>query len=139
MTPHVVDPRELDVIDVLGPTIQYVTAPAGEDGDPCVMRGTIPPGTDVGFHAHADPETFSVLFGDFEAYDGTDWIRLRAGDIFHVPGNEKHGFRNRSGEPAVMLIMSTVRMGRFFQEVAGAPPEAFVAVAERYGHAVGLE
>ncbi len=139
MTPHVVEPRELETIEILGPTIQFVTPVEGPDAGPCVMRGTIPGRTDIGFHAHADPETFSVLFGDFEAHDGTDWIRLGAGDIFHVPGDATHGFRNRSDELAVMLITSTVRMGRFFEEVAGATPEQFAAVAERYGHAVGLE
>ena len=38
-----------------------------------------------------------------------------------------------------MLITTTVRIGRFFQKVADATPEQFAAIAERYGHAVGLE
>ncbi len=139
MTPHVVEPRALETIEILGPTIQFVTAPDGDDAGPCIMRGTIPAGVDVALHRHADPETFLMLAGDIDAFDGSRWLRLGPGDVFHVPGDETHGFRNASTEPAVMHIVSTVRMGRFFREVAGATPEQFAAVAERYGHAVGLE
>jgi mannose-6-phosphate isomerase-like protein (cupin superfamily) len=134
MTPYVVDPRELEAIEILGPMIQYVTEPEGDDGGPCVLRGTIPAHGAVPLHRHGDPETFYVLCGDYEAYDGSEWVRLGAGDIFHVPGNETHGFRNPSDEPVVTLITTTVRIGRFFQEIAGAPLEEFIAVAERYGH-----
>ena len=139
MTAHVVEPGELETIEILGPTIQYVTEPDGDEAGPCVMRGSVPAGVDVGLHSHADPETFLIEAGDIEAFDGSRWLRLGPGDVFHVPGDETHGFRNASNEPAVMHIVSTVRMGRFFREVAGATPDQFVAVAERYGHTVGLE
>jgi hypothetical protein len=55
-----------------------------------------------------------------------------------VPRDRKHGFRNRREEPAVMIVVSTTRIGLFFREVAGAPsPEAiehFLRTAERYGY-----
>lgn len=53
---HLVDPRNVETLDVLGPVVQFLTAP--RDGEPCVMRGTIPPGVTVPLHSHADPETF---------------------------------------------------------------------------------
>ncbi len=139
MTARVVEPQALETIEILGPTIQFVTEPEGDDAGPCVMRGLVPAGVDVGLHRHADPETFLMLSGDVEAYDGTRWLHLGPGDVFDVPGDETHGFRTVSSEAAVMMIISTVRMGRFFREVAGATPEQFAAVAERYGHAVGLD
>jgi hypothetical protein len=109
---HLVDPRWLETIDVLGPTIQYLTSPDAGEGEPCVMRGTIPPGVAVPLHSHADPETFLMV----------------------------------SGEPAVMIIVTTPKMGRFFRELgvpAGTrgsdPPDdatiqRFLATSERYGY-----
>jgi anti-sigma factor ChrR (cupin superfamily) len=46
------------VLDVLGPTVEFLTAPSEKDAEFCVMRGTIPPGVSVPLHSHADFETF---------------------------------------------------------------------------------
>ena len=62
-----------------------------------------------------------------------------------MSGGVPHAWRNVSGEPLVALILTTTRMGRFFQEsgrpVAGAPqpvtPEDlahFATVAAAYGY-----
>jgi hypothetical protein len=48
------------------------------------------------------------------------WISAQAGDFIHVPGNARHAWRNVSSEPLVNLIITTKRLGRFFQE-AGRP------------------
>jgi quercetin dioxygenase-like cupin family protein len=147
---HLVRPDQAHTIDVLGPTIQYVTSPA-ETGAPCVMRGTIPPGVSIPLHSHADPETFVMLSGSVEGLVFRDkdfeWIRLFPGDVFHVPPNAKHAWRNTGQNPAAMIIVSTSRLGRFFQEL-GKPvqPAAsarspsrdeiarFLQTAERYGY-----
>jgi quercetin dioxygenase-like cupin family protein len=144
---HLVDVHRLETIDVLGPTVQYLTSP--EAGEPCVMRGTIPPGVVVPLHSHADPETFLMVSGRAEglALSGEDvrWVPVGPGDVFHVPGNAKHAWRNPSHEPAVAIIVSTPKMGRFFRELAAAagprpewPPSqetlhAFLDLADRYG------
>jgi quercetin dioxygenase-like cupin family protein len=145
-----VDLAALETVSVLGPTLGYITPVADDDAAPCVMRGEIPPGGVVGLHSHADPETFVVLSGRAEglAVDphGASWIEIKGGDVFHVPGNAKHAFRNPMREPAVMIIATTARIGRFFREVAsrleatagdGDPAAAistFIETAERYGH-----
>jgi quercetin dioxygenase-like cupin family protein len=143
---YVVDSQHAETIAVLGPTIQYLTPPEGDDREPCVMRGRIPPGVVVPLHSHADPETFFVVSGRLEALAPSgEWVPVRAGDVFHVPGDAKHAWRNTSPEPAVTLLVSTVKIGRFFREVAAAtadadwPPqpaviERFLAIAERYGY-----
>jgi quercetin dioxygenase-like cupin family protein len=147
-TARLVDPRTVETIEVLGPTIQFLSTPEPDDNAPCVMRGTIPPGGVVPLHSHADPETFLAVSGEVEglshSYDGFSWVRVRPGDVFHVPGGAMHGFRNRSAQPAVSLIVSTMKIGRFFREVAtsstaAGPPseeqiEHFLATAERYGY-----
>jgi len=116
-----------------------------------VLRGTIPPGGSVPLHAHADPETFLMRSRDVEglvmAPDGHRRVPLRAGEVFHVPGQAPHAWRNRSAAPAVMDVVTTARLASVFREVgspAGAgraaePPHAaavrhFPEVSERYGY-----
>ena len=82
-------------------------------------------------HSHADPETFLVVSGRVEglamaAADDFAWIPIGPGDIFHVPGDAKHAWRNRSPEPAVTIVVTTPRIGRFFREV-GTPAAAKAA------------
>ena len=148
---HLVDPQQVETVSVLGPTIQFLTPPDDERA-PCIMRGTIAPGGSVPMHSHADPETFVALSGSVEGlvYEDDDftWLRIDTGDAFHVPGHAKHAWRNRGRQPAVMLVISTARLGRFFREIgkqttsgaaAAAPPSPeeiahFLKVSERYGY-----
>jgi quercetin dioxygenase-like cupin family protein len=149
---HLVDSRSAQVLDALGPTIQVLTPARGADRDPCVLRWTIPPRVAVPLHSHPDPETFLPLSGQLEglveAPEGFCWISIVPGDVFDVPPNAKHAFRNRSHNPAVAYVATTGRMARFFQE-SGAPlgrrdesawPPAekmlrrFAGAARRYGY-----
>jgi quercetin dioxygenase-like cupin family protein len=140
----------METVNVLGPTVEILTPP-GDDDAPCAMRGAIPAGGIVPLHSHPEPETFVVISGDVEGlvHTGEDsrWVRLRPGDVLHVPGDARHAWRNRSAAPAVSLVVTTQRLARFFREVAGAggaggaggPPSQeevrrFLEVAERYGY-----
>jgi quercetin dioxygenase-like cupin family protein len=149
---HFVDPRTVETLNVLGPTVQFLTRPEDGENAPLIMRGTIPPDGVVPLHSHADPETFLSVSGEVEGLvesaDGFSWVRIGPGDVFHVPGGAKHAWRNRSQEPAVQLIVTTARIGRFFREVgtrvepgstSDGPPSAdaiehFPETAERYGY-----
>jgi len=148
---QLIDPRTVETLDVLGPTVQLLTPPDGDD-EPCLIRGTIPPGVVVPLHSHQDVETFVGLSGAVEGlvHDdaGARWVRIGPGDVFHVPGGARHAFRNGDRDPAVSLIVTTGRIGRFFREVgtpvgpdgaAAWPPHAeaiqrLLRVAERYGY-----
>jgi quercetin dioxygenase-like cupin family protein len=150
-TGFLIQPESLERLDLLGPTIQFVTDPDKENG-PCIMRGTVPPGVSIPLHSHADPETFLPLSGRLRGLtfhgDDHEWIDIRPGVIFHVPGGAKHAFRNDGREEAVMLIASTTRIGRFFRELGvpvapGLPPvgspspdrmQRFLATSARYGY-----
>ena len=67
-------------------------------------------------------ESFFVVSGRVELFDGRDWIDAGPGDFVHVPAGGVHGFRNQSPEPVSMLILFT----------PGAPREgSFEAIAER--------
>ncbi len=147
---HLIDVEGVEVIDVLGPTIQFLTSPEERDA-PCIMRGTIPPAVSIPLHSHADPETFLMISGAVEglvvAGDDFTWVPIEPGQTFHVPPNAKHAWRNRQQVPAIMIVISTSKMGRFFQEVgktavSGRPAPApspgavehFLRTAEKYGY-----
>jgi quercetin dioxygenase-like cupin family protein len=136
-------------IELFGPTAEYLTLPEDQHSDFCVIKGTIPPGAVVPLHSHADTEDFLVVSGSIEGLrhdrHGYAWIAAKAGDYVHVPGDSQHAWRNVSGEPVVTLIITTKRMGQFFQEVgrpvmdAARPPTPeqlarFAAVSARYGY-----
>jgi quercetin dioxygenase-like cupin family protein len=147
---HLVNQETAETLDVLGATIQLLTRPEGDDLSPCVMRGMIPPAGVVPLHSHADPETFIAISGEVSGLvderAGGAWARIEPGTVFHVPGGARHAFRNQAMEPAVMFVVSTSRIGRFFQEIGvqvsphaqpSGPPsrkriQHFLETAQRY-------
>jgi uncharacterized RmlC-like cupin family protein len=77
-----------------------------------------------------------VLSGAAEGLVDRDrgrWQRIGPGNVFHVPPDVPHAWRNLAADPAVMLLVSTNRIGRFFKEVA-AEPQRFQEISERYGY-----
>jgi quercetin dioxygenase-like cupin family protein len=143
------NPTTGQVVELFGPTLEFLTLPEDALNDFCVLKGTIPPGVFVPLQAHPDTEDFLLISGSVEGLkpdaEGYEWIAAKAGDYIHVPGSAKHARRNVSSEPVVMLIITTKRLGQFVQEtgrpVTGAPqpvtPEAlarFAAVSARYGY-----
>jgi mannose-6-phosphate isomerase-like protein (cupin superfamily) len=148
---YLVDPDKIETFGLLGPAIQFLTPSEDAGIAPCVMRGTVPPGSCVPLHSHADPETFIIVSGELEALtkpaEGYRWTGLKAGDILHVPGGAKHAWRNTSPKPAVAIVVTTPKLGRFLLEISeamipGRPPSApsaeriryFNETAERYGY-----
>jgi hypothetical protein len=115
--------------------------PGEADRSACILRGAISSGVMMPIH-HPDPETFFLVTGELE----TTWVRLSAGDVFHVRGRAKHALRNRSKEPVVLIVPATAKMARLFREIgdpvssseAPSPRRAktilrFVEVTKRYG------
>ncbi len=79
------------------------------------------PGPIAHFHKTMS-ESFFILEGTVQLFNGTDWIDATPGDFLYVPEGGIHGFRNVSGAPASMLILFA----------PGAPREGyFEAIAER--------
>jgi uncharacterized RmlC-like cupin family protein len=135
-------------LDVFGPTVEFLSWSESF----CVMRAVVPPGVAVPLHWHADAEDFYIISGTqqvlLEGANGLEWHDARAGDYVRVPGHMPHAHRNISDEPAIELIVTTARIGRFFQQIGRqvvgsiAPPTAaevnhFVEVAISYGYVLG--
>jgi quercetin dioxygenase-like cupin family protein len=137
-------------LDVFGPTIEFLSRPSEDDSALCVLRGVVPAGVTVPMHSHDDAEDFYILAGTQEVLTqrpgGLEWAHAHAGDYVRVPPGTMHAHRNASGEPAVDLIITTAKLGRFFGEVGrpvnGAPPTPqdlanFIETAIRYGYTLG--
>ena len=137
-------------VDVFGPTVEFVSGPDDPGADFWVMRGVVPSGVTVPLHSHDDAEDFFILSGTqqvlSESESGLQWCDVNAGDYVHIPAGIPHAHRNVSDEPAVELLITAARLGRFFQEIArpGAtqPPTSdeladFITVATKYGYTLG--
>ena len=148
--PQIVDGTPYTAVDVFGPTLEFISGPDDPGADFCVMRGVVPPGVAVPLHSHDDAEDFFILSGTQQVLTKSDqglkWRDVNAGDYVHIPAGTPHAHRNVSDEPTVELVITTARLGRFFQEIARPaatrPPTpnelaAFVAVATRYGYDLG--
>ena len=108
-------------VDLMGPTVEFLTSPQEAGIDFCLLKGVIPPGVSVPLHSHPDTEDFIVIAGEVQALrqrtSGYEWIELKAGDHVHVPGNAQHAWRNTASAPFVTYIITTPKLGKFLQEV----------------------
>jgi quercetin dioxygenase-like cupin family protein len=134
-----------EAIDVLGPQVEFLSSLALEDDAFCLIRGTVNPGVVVPLHSHPDRELFHVLSGELEAFIEDGWRSIRGGGVLDVTDGIRHGWRNGSNVPAQVLIVTTVRIGRFFSEIgrplaeAESPPtpedvQRLFATSARYGY-----
>lgn len=72
-------------------------------------------------HFHATiSESFYILSGQLELYDGDTWITGRTGDFLYVPVGGLHAFRNVTDEPMSMLMLFSPGAPReeYFERVA---------------------
>jgi quercetin dioxygenase-like cupin family protein len=75
----------------------------------------------AGAHFHRTfSESFFILDGTVELYNGDKWMEASSGDFLHVPEGGIHGFRNASDETASMLILFApgAPRERYFEELA---------------------
>ena len=84
------------------------------------------PPSGPGSHFHRTiAESFYILTGEVQIYDGTRWVTTRSGDFANVPPGGLHGFKNVEGTGATMLL----------HFAPGAPREAYFEGLAR--HAAG--
>ena len=97
--------------------VGYLATTASTGGEFGLYRYTMneqPSGPAPHFHKTIS-ESFLVLSGRVQLYDGKDWVEGAPGDFLYVPVGGIHAFRNDSGAPATMLLLFA----------PGAPREAY--------------
>lgn len=75
----------------------------------------------AGAHFHRTfSESFFIMSGTVQLYDGKKWLDSKAGDLLFVPEGGIHGFRNDSEAAASMLILFApgAPRERYFEELA---------------------
>lgn len=126
------NPSTGKVLELLGPTVEFLTSPQDAQNDFCVLKGTIPPSVSVPLHSHADTDDFLVISVEVEGLrqDSEDytWIGAKAGDYIHVPSNARIAWRNVSNAPTLVLIITTKKLGQFFQETGRLETGTFLPV-----------
>jgi quercetin dioxygenase-like cupin family protein len=158
-SPHDCDPNKgqaisdarsrSDTLDIYGPQIRFLTPLTDDPNGYCVISSVVPPNAVVPLHSHPERETFLILSGALEAFDGSGWRTCRAGEVIDVPGGAKHAFRNTSAAPVSLVLVTSASMGRFFCSVgrraADVPPgpptaeaiAAFATAAIQHGYWLG--
>lgn len=102
--------------------MRFVAPGAATNGQFGLFEWNMPPGAG-GAEAHFHKtfsESFFVMSGMVEFYDGSRWMLARKGDFLYVPMGGVHGFRARSDGPASMLILFApgAPRERYFRELA---------------------
>jgi quercetin dioxygenase-like cupin family protein len=143
------NPTTGSVVDLFGPTIEFLVPPTEAGNTVCALRGMMPAGSVIPLHSHEDTEDFVVISGEIQALqqgpDSYVWRTAQPGDHLHVPSGVPHAWRNVSQAPVVILVFTTPKLSRFFQEVGRAvtptptPPTPedlarFLALSDQYGY-----
>jgi quercetin dioxygenase-like cupin family protein len=127
----------------------YRTSLSFQLDDYCVLTAEMPAGVVVPLHSHSDRESFYILSGEMNFYNGDSWRILREGDFVDVLSNTKHAWRNASESSTSFLVVTTVRMGIFLQRVsssvettpgpraASRRKEQFFKLIQEYGYWLG--
>ncbi|MEV5611134.1 cupin domain-containing protein [Streptomyces sp. NPDC052225] len=105
-----------------GGTTHYLAtheSTGGEFGLYKVELGARSPGAKTHFH-RAMSESFYVLSGELELFDGRKWVTGREGDFLYVPVGGLHAFKNATDEPLSMLMLFSPGAPReeYFEQVA---------------------
>jgi len=143
---HVVySPQSQDV----HPSNEYLTTLSFPLDEYCVLRAEIPSGAIVPLHSHSDRESFYILSGEMSFYDGASWLILRQDDFADVLSNTKHAWHNKSDSSASLLVVTTVRIAVFLQQVssptenkpdnqsASTKRDHFFKLVQEYGYWIG--
>ncbi len=105
-----------------GSVARFAAPGSVTDGRFGLFQYTMPPhagGPDPHYHKTFS-ESFYILAGTVQLFDGERWLDASAGDFLHVPERGVHAFRNDGAVPADMLILFAPAPPRevFFTELA---------------------
>lgn len=113
---------EPELVSGSGDRTHYVASHAstgGEFGLYKVDMGPRSPGPRNHFHRSIS-ESFFILSGEVQLFDGEHWITARREDFLYVPVGGLHAFKNDSDSPSSMLLLFSPGAPReeYFERVA---------------------
>ena len=98
---------ENPVIHVFGEPIEILVTSRSTHYTCCVGIQTSPPGGGPPPHKHErEEETFMVLEGDFEFFNGQDWTSFKVGEVRCSLRGQHHGFRNTGTTAGRMMFVT---------------------------------
>jgi len=93
------------VITVFGEPIEILVPSAYTNYTGCVAVQTSLPGGGPPPHKHErEEETFVVLEGEYEFFDGQEWAPFKQGEVRYSLRGHYHAFRNTGAFPGRMLF-----------------------------------
>ena len=148
MPTHTLGPDEGRFVDLAGVGVRFMLDAARTGGGFSLVEHPIAPrtlGSPIHTHTREDEYSF-VLEGRIGLLLGDDVLEAGPGELVFKPQGEPHAFWNPSDEPARFLeIIAPAGFEQYFAEAAslfapGEPDmEAFAALSERYGLAMGFD
>ena len=90
-----------------GTQTRFVATTEVTDGQYGLFEWNMPADTGgAGAHFHRTfSESFFVMDGAVELFNGDKWTKAEKGDFLYVPPGGLHAFRNESGAPASLLML----------------------------------
>jgi quercetin dioxygenase-like cupin family protein len=113
---------EPDLSSGTGNRTHYLATGAGTGGEFGLYKvelGPGAPGPSTHFHRSIS-ESFYVLSGELQLFDGEGWVTGREGDFLYVPVGGLHAFKNASDDPVSMLLLFSPGAPReeYFERIA---------------------
>ncbi|MFS8097886.1 cupin domain-containing protein [Lentzea alba] len=119
-----------------GDGIHYLATTETTRGEYGLYRVMMKPragGPSTHFHRTIS-ESFFILSGTVNLYNGDKWVDAKQGDFLHVPQGGLHAFRNDSDAPAEMLLLFTPGAPReeYFEKLGGIAKDELTAFREKH-------
>ncbi|MFJ4902750.1 cupin domain-containing protein [Streptomyces sp. NPDC088727] len=105
-----------------GGSTSYLATHESTGGEFGLYKGVLGPnsaGAKTHFH-RAMSESFYILSGELELFNGEKWVTGREGDFLYVPVGGLHAFKNVTDAPMSMLMLFSPGSPReeYFEQVA---------------------
>ncbi|MEQ0564183.1 cupin domain-containing protein [Amycolatopsis sp. NEAU-NG30] len=111
-----------------------VKVAAGHTGDAYeLFEVDAPRGPSVPPHAEPWAKSFYVLHGRITVYVDGELHDLGPGASISIPAGARNTFTVHTPSAQFLAVALTGAMGRFFHDVAGAPPAQVPEIAGRHG------
>jgi uncharacterized cupin superfamily protein len=131
--------KPVKTFPVFGETVEILVTSESTNHSFCMLVQTSPPGGGPPPHTHTfEDEIFSVMEGEYELFDGTQWTKMTPGEHVHTLRQKPHTFRNcGSTEGKMLCVAVNGRLDEYLEEISPLQIPKDMArvmeISERYG------